>query len=162
MPELEFKFLIEGGRATGGPPLATTIGPLGINVQAVVKEINDKTKEFEGINVPVKVFVDKERKTFRIEVGTPSVASLIKKELGIEKGAKGEPGAKPPPAGDIKFAQVVKIAKTKVAAMDVKDLRGAVLNVLGTCKSLGVTCEGLDPKEIIAKVKRGEYDAQIG
>lgn len=161
MPEVVYNFLIEGGRATGGPPIGTTIGPLGINVQAVVKEINERTKEFEGITVPVKVFVDKEKKTFRIEVGTPSVASLIKKEIGLEKGAKGEPGVRPQPAGDIKFAQVLKIAKLKAAGIQAKDLRGAVLNVLGTCASVGVTCDGLDPKEVIRKVKAGEYDAQI-
>jgi len=161
MAEITVSLLVEGGKASGGPPLATSIGPLGINVNAIVKEINDKTKDFAGVTVPVKVIVNKENKSYKIEIGMPAVASLIKKEIGIEKGAKAEPGQKPAPAGDISFDKVVKIAKIKLDSTNTTDLKSAVLSVLGTCLSVGVTCDGQDPKVIIKKVKKGEYDAQI-
>ena len=161
MAEITVSLLVEGGKASGGPPLATSIGPLGVNVNDIVKEINEKTKEFAGVSVPVKVIVDKDTKNFRLEIGVPSVSSLVKKELGLEKGAKAEPGQKPAPAGDIKMPQVVKIAKIKIGSMNTTELKPAVLNVLGTCVSVGVTCESEDPKKISRKVKKGEFDAVI-
>ena len=161
MAEVTISALVEGGKASGGPPLGPQLGPLGVNVQKVVDEINKKTKDFEGVTVPVKVIVDKDTKEFRIEIGTPPTASLIKKEIGIEKGAKAESGKTPEPAGDIPFEKVVKIARIKMEGMNVKDLKAAVLSVLGTCLSVGVTCDGENPKMIIKKVKKGEYDDKI-
>ena len=78
MAELTVSLLVEGGKASGGPPLATSIGPLGVNVNNIVKEIIEKTKDFAGVTVPVKITVDKDTKSFRIEVGMPAVASLLK------------------------------------------------------------------------------------
>ncbi len=161
MAEITVSLLVEGGKASGGPPLATSIGPLGVNVNNIVKEINDKTKDFAGVTVPVKVIVNKETKSFKVEVGSPAVSSLVKKEIGIETGAKAEPGMKPAPAGDIKIAQVVKIAKMKLGGMNATELKPAVLTVLGTCLSIGVTCEGVDPRAIAKKIKKGEYDSVL-
>ncbi|MBQ4415273.1 MAG: 50S ribosomal protein L11, partial [Methanomicrobium sp.] len=81
--------LVPGGKATAGPPLGPALGPLGINVKAVVDEINKKTAEFNGMQVPVKVEVD-DKKQFTISVGVPPATSLIIKECGLEKGS-GEP-----------------------------------------------------------------------
>ena len=50
--------LVPGGKATAGPPLGPSLGPLGINVKAVVDEINKKTASFNGMQVPVKIEVD--------------------------------------------------------------------------------------------------------
>lgn len=161
MAEITINLLVEGGKASGGPPLGTQIGPMGINVQNVVNEINSRTKDFVGITVPVKIIVDKGAKTFKVEVGTPSVASLIKKEIGIEKGAKAEAGQKPAPAGDIKFAQIVKIAKLKLGSMTAASLKSAALSVIGTCTSVGVTVDGEDPKAVVKKVKKGAYDEML-
>lgn len=161
MAEITVSLLVEGGKASGGPPLATSIGPLGVNVNNIVKEINDKTKDFVGVTVPVKVIVNKDTKSFKVEVGMPAVASLLKKEAGIEKGAKAEPGQKPAPAGNISFDKVVKVARIKVSSTNATELRSAVLSVLGTCLSVGLTCDGQDVKTVVKKVKKGEYDAQI-
>jgi len=161
MAELTVSLLVEGGKASGGPPLATSIGPLGVNVNNIVKEINEKTKDFAGVTVPVKITVDKDTKSFRIEVGMPAVASLLKKEAGVEKGAKAEPGQKPAPVGDISFDKVVKVARIKIGSTNATELKSAVLSVLGTCLSVGLTCEGQDPKMMVKKIKKGEYDAQI-
>ena len=76
--------LVAGGKATAGPPLGPALGPLGINVKAVVDEINKKTATFNGMQVPVKIVVDA-KKNFTITVGIPPVTALIKKEAGIEE-----------------------------------------------------------------------------
>ena len=161
MPEVTISLLIEGGKASGGPPLGPALGPLGINVQEVVKSINDQTKDFAGVTVPVVVIIDKEKKAFKVEIGMPSVASLIKKEIGIEKGAKAEPGMKPAPAGNISMQQVIKIAKIKLASTNATEINSGALNVLGTCLSVGITCEGQDIKTIVKKVRKGEFDAMF-
>ncbi|HNU62338.1 MAG TPA: 50S ribosomal protein L11, partial [Methanofastidiosum sp.] len=78
--------LVDGGKATAGPPLGPALGPLGINVGKVVAEINEKTKDFQGMKVPVKIFVD-DKKNFRVEVGVPPASALILKDLKLEKGS---------------------------------------------------------------------------
>ena len=63
--------LVSGGEASAGPPLGPALGPMGVNVLQVVNTINEKTKDFPGMKVPVKVEVDTETKKFTIEVGIP-------------------------------------------------------------------------------------------
>lgn len=152
MAKITIQVLVEGGKASAGPPLGPALGPLGINIGQVIADINAKTKDFPGLTVPVKVIVDKDAKKFEIEVGTPPVSALVKKELGIEKGAK----AKDAKAGDIKLDAVVRIAKSKAETTLAKDVKGAVNEVLGTCVSMGVTCEGEDARKIIAGIKEGK------
>ncbi|MFQ3275311.1 MAG: large subunit ribosomal protein L11, partial [Candidatus Nanohaloarchaea archaeon] len=82
--------LVEGGSASAGPPLGPELGPLPTDVGDVVSEINEKTKDFEGMEVPVDVIVDEETGDFEIEVGKPPAAQLIFDELGIS-GGSGEP-----------------------------------------------------------------------
>src|ERR671932_2891732 len=79
--------LVSGGEANAGPPLGPALGPIGINVLQVVNMINDKTKDFPGMKVPVKVEVDSETKKFTVEVGIPPTTALISKEPGITKGS---------------------------------------------------------------------------
>ena len=78
--------LVSGGKATAGPPIGPALGPLGINVKAVVDEINKKTSEFNGMQVPVTIEVD-DKKGFTVTVGIPPTTALIKKEVHIEKGS---------------------------------------------------------------------------
>src|SRR5215217_1068742 len=115
--------LVTGGEASAGPPLGPALGPLGINVLQVVNTINDKTKDFSGMKVPVKVEVDSETKKFTVEVGIPPTTALIAKEAGITKGS-GTSGTNY--AGDLSMASAVKIAKMKIDGSYAKDLRGAV------------------------------------
>ena len=79
--------LVEGGKASAAPPLGPALGPLKINIGQVVAEINKKTAAFAGMKVPIKIIVDTETKEFEVEVGSPPVSELIKKELGLEKGS---------------------------------------------------------------------------
>jgi len=74
-----FSFLVDGGKATGGPPIGPTLGPTGLNILQVINAINDKTKDFEGMKVPVKVIADPETKEFEVEVGVPTTTALIVK-----------------------------------------------------------------------------------
>lgn len=126
--------MIEGGKATAAPPLGPSVAPLKVNVQAVVDRINEKTKEMAGMQVPVKVIVDTETKEFDVEVGTPPVSALIKKELNIEKGAK-EAGITR--VADMTEEQAKKIARTKFGSDDEK----ALSQVSGTARSMGVTID---------------------
>ncbi len=147
--------LISGGKATGGPPLGPALGPLGVNVLQVVNKINELTKSYAGMKVPVKIIVDVETKEFEVEVGVPPTSALIVSELGISKGAK-SPSQEV--VGDLSMEQIIKIAKLKQEALLAKDLKGAVKEVLGTCLSMGVTVEGKSPKEVQREINQGKYD----
>jgi len=150
--------LVRGGEATAGPPIGPALGPLGVNVPAIVKAINEATKEYAGMRVPVKITVDVETKEFEIEVGIPTTAALILKELKAEKGS-GKAGLES--IGDLSFEAVVRIAKIRRPKSLAKTLKGVVKEVLGTCLSMGVTVEGKNPKEVIREVDQGVYDKFI-
>lgn len=156
--ESRVKVMVEGGKANPGPPLGPALGPLGVNVAQVVAKINEATSSFAGMKVPVTVVVKKKTKEFSIEVGSPPTAALIKKELGLEKGAK---TAGKEVVGNLSLAQVVKIAKLKLGTSLAKGLKSAVKEVLGTCVSLGVTVEGKSPKEVQKEIDEGKHDEEL-
>ncbi len=158
MSEKTISALVEGGKATAGPPIGPALGPLGINAGKVVAEINEKTKAFAGTTVPVKIIVNTKTKEFRIEVGTPPTSSMIKKELDIKKGS-GKAGEVK--VGSLKIDQVIKIANAKESAFLAKDKKGMVKEVLGTCVSMGVLVDEKDPREVIKEVDEGKYDDKI-
>ncbi|HDD31667.1 MAG TPA: 50S ribosomal protein L11 [Thermococcus litoralis] len=147
--------LVEGGKATPGPPLGPAIGPLGLNVKQVVDRINEATKDFAGLQVPVKIIVDPVTRQFEIEVGTPPVSQLIKRELGLEKGSS---EATRNIVGNLTMEQVLKIAKAKKQQMLAADLKAAAKEVIGTALSMGVTVEGKDPREVQKEIDEGIYD----
>ncbi|HMK46901.1 MAG TPA: 50S ribosomal protein L11 [Methanocella sp.] len=149
--------LVPGGRANPGPPLGPALGPLGINIKKVVDEINNKTKDYNGMTVPVKVIVDASR-NFTVEVGTPPTSALILAELKLEKGS-GTPNTNY--IGNLSLDQAVKVARVKMDAMLSYSLKNAVKEVAGTCVSMGVTLEGKKPKEFIADVNAGKYDDKL-
>ncbi|HDM60314.1 MAG TPA: 50S ribosomal protein L11, partial [Archaeoglobus veneficus] len=136
--------LVTGGKATPGPPLGPVIGPLGLNVKQVVDAINEATKEYDGLSVPVKIIV-KDDRSFDIEVGIPPTTALIKRELKLEKGSS-QTGKQF--VGDLTMDQVIKIAKIKKDEMLSYTLKAAVKEVLGTCISMGETVEGKHHKDV--------------
>ena len=146
--------LVDGGKATPGPPLGPALGPMGVNVIQVVNAINEKTKAFTGMKVPVTLIVDSKTKAFEIKVGTPPVSALILKELGQEKGS-GSPKATK--IGNLSVEQVQKIAEMKKDSMLGKDKRSRFREVVGTCVSMGVTVDGKDPKQILKEIDKGGY-----
>ena len=147
--------LVPGGQATAGPPLGPALGPLGVNVMAIVNKINELTKDFGGMKVPVKIIVDVDTKEFEVEVGTPTTSALIVKELGIEKGS-GDPGKQK--VGNLTIQQVINIAKMKSSELLAKNLKKAAKEILGSCVSMGVTVEGKDPREVQREIDEGKYD----
>jgi large subunit ribosomal protein L11 len=149
------ELLVNGGQATAGPPLGPALGPLGLNVLAVVNKINELTKDYAGMKVPVKVIVDPETKQFEVNVGTPTTSALIVSELKIEKGS-GNP--KTQKVGNLSMEQLIRIAKIKRSELLSKTLKNAAKEVLGTCVSMGVTVDGKDPKDVIREIDEGKYD----
>lgn len=147
--------LVSGGQATAGPPLGPTLGPLGLNVLAVVKKINEKTADYAGMKVPVKILVDQDTKEFEVTIGTPTTSALVVKELGIQKGS-GSPKAQK--VGDLTMKQVLHITKLKQESLLSKTLKDAVKEVVGSCVSLGVTVEGKEPREVQKEIDEGRYD----
>ncbi|KQC04809.1 MAG: 50S ribosomal protein L11 [Methanoculleus sp. SDB] len=147
--------LVAGGKATAGPPLGPALGPLGINVKAVVDEINAKTAGFNGMQVPVTVEVD-DKKNFTISVGIPPTTALVMKECGITKGSA-EPNVQV--VGDLPLEAAVRIARMKFDDMLSYEIRTAVKEVVGTCVSLGVTVDGKRPKELFPLIDAGEFDS---
>jgi len=150
--------LVAGGQATAGPPLGPALGPLGVNVLAIVNKINEVTKDYAGMKVPVKVIVDTETKEFEVTVGTPTTSALIVSELKIEKGS-GSPKAQK--VGNLSMEQVVRIAKRKQTELLSPNLKAAVKEVLGSCVSMGVTVEGKDPKEVQKEIDEGKHTAEL-
>jgi large subunit ribosomal protein L11 len=150
--------LVAGGQATAGPPLGPALGPLGVNVLAIVNRINEVTKDYAGMKVPVKVTVDTETKQFEVTVGTPTASALIVSELKIEKGS-GSPKAQK--VGNLTIDQVVKIARMKTPELLSPNLKMAVKEIIGTCVSMGVTVESKDPKDVQKEVNEGKHDALL-
>ena len=149
------ELLVSGGQATAGPPLGPALGPLGINIMAVVTKINELTKDYAGMKVPVKVAVDVENKVFDVTVGTPTASALVVSELKIEKGS-GTPNTVK--VGDLTMEQVVRIAKIKRSELLAQTLKSAAKEMLGTCVSIGVTVEGKDPREVQKEIDEGKYE----
>src|SRR3990172_1421133 len=130
--------MVKGGSATAGPPLGPALAGKGINIGEVVKQINSKTAEMKGMDVPVKVIVDLDVKTFTIEVGLPPSSALLLKEAAVEKGS-GAAGSKIVSA--LKIQHLIKVAKIKGDALSGLTLKNKVKELLGTCKSLGIKVE---------------------
>jgi large subunit ribosomal protein L11 len=137
--------------------LGPSLGPLGINVKAVVDEINKKTASFNGMQVPVRIEVDA-KKAFTVTVGIPPTTALIKKEANIEKGSA-EPNVNV--VGNLPFEAAVRIANMKLEGMLAYELKTAVKEVIGTCVSMGVTVDGKKAKDIFAEINAGKYDSVL-
>jgi len=158
MAKETIEVLVEGGKATAAPPLGPALGPIGVNIGEVVGAINEKTKIFAGMKVPVKVIIEKDDKTFDIEVGTPPASQLIKKEAGIEKGSGNPLEDK---VADVLIEQIIKVAKMKETALLGKTLKEKVKEIMGTCNSMGILVEGNQASDTIKLVNEGKFDKEI-
>ncbi len=150
--------MVEGGKASGGPPIGPALGPTGVNVFQVVTKINEVTQPFVGLKVPVKIIVDPTTKTFEVEVGVPPTSALILKEISAAKGS-GTPNTTT--IGNLTLEQVKKIAKMKASELTALDMRSAVLTISGTCMSMGVTIEGKRAKEFQQEIREGKWNSQL-
>lgn len=148
--------LIEGGKASSGPPLGPALGPLGVNIKEVVSSVNELTKDYTGMEVPVKITIDGGK--VDITVGTPPTAALIKKVLGIEKAKTDSTNDY---TGDISLEQLKEIARKKKEGMLASSLKKAVKEIIGTCVSMRVKVEGKDAQEVQKEIDEGRYDEVI-
>ena len=141
-----------------GPALSQKLGPAGINISQVIQKVNDSTKNFQGLKVPVELDVDMSTKTFEVKVFSPPVSELLKRELGI---AKGSGMQKKVTMYNASIEQIISVAKTKLPNMLAKNLKAAVKTVVGTCGSLGVLVENKTAAEVEREIEDGKYNAEI-
>jgi len=155
---MQIKLLVDGGSMAPGPALSQKLGPLGINVNQVIQSVNEATKNFKGLKVPVELEVDPSTKTFDVKVFSPPVSELLKKELGV---AKGSGMQKKITIYNASIEQIISVAKTKLPNMLSKNLKAAVKTVVGTCGTLGVLVENKTAVEVEKEIDEGKYDAEL-
>jgi large subunit ribosomal protein L11 len=132
------KLQIPAGKATPAPPVGSALGPHGVNIMAFTKEFNEKTKNQEGMIIPVVITVFDDR-TFTFVMKTPPASVLIKKECGIE-GGSGVPNKTK--VGKIDKEKIRKIAELKVPDLNAANLEAAMSMIAGTARSMGVEVTG--------------------
>lgn len=141
-----------------GPAIAQQLGPMGINIGKVISKVNESTKSFEGIKVPVELDIDEKTKNFIINISSPPTSELLKKELSIEKGTNKNKELK---MANASIEDIIKVAKIKIPNMLEKDLKSAVKSILGTCASIGILVENEDPLDLVDLVNKGKFDSEI-
>ena len=144
--------------ASGGPPIGPAVGPTGINIKDVVDTVNEKTMIFKGLTVPIRIVCDPETKQFEIFIETPSTASLLLKEIGVQKGSSSCSDNK---IGDMNLDQIINVVEAKKEIFLNRTYKAAIKSVLGTALSIGVTVEGEDPRKIQKLIDNGDYDDRI-
>jgi len=150
--------LVTGGEASAGPPLGPALGPMGVNILQIISAINEQTKEFQGMKIPVTVVVDADTKKWEIEVGIPSASALLLKDAGIQKGS-GTSGTEW--VGEVSVDMIAKIAKVKLETSYASSLKSVAKQIVGTCVSLGIKVEGKTPKEFTAEINEGKWDGKL-
>ncbi len=132
------KFQVPGGSATPAPPVGTSLGKFGINLGQFVSQFNERTREYNGIPIPVVVSIYSDR-TFEFRTKSPPASALLKIKAGIASGS-GVPNKTK--VGKVSKAQVMEICKTKIEDMNARDLEHAARMVEGTARSMGIVVEG--------------------
>lgn len=132
------KLQCPAGKATPAPPVGPALGPHGVSAPVFVQQFNDRTKSMEpGLVVPVVITVYQD-KSFTFILKTPPAAVLIKKAVGIDKGAANPLRDK---IATLSKEKLEEIAKTKMPDINANDLEAAKSIVAGTARSMGVEVE---------------------
>ncbi len=133
----KIKLQIPGGQATPAPPVGPALGQHGVNIGQFVSQFNEKTKDEQGLVVPVEISVFRD-KSFTFIIKSPPAAVLLKKAAGIAKGSS-EPNREK--IGKVTKAQVEEIAKIKISDLNVDNLEMAGRIIEGTAQSMGIKVE---------------------
>lgn len=128
------KLQIPAGKANPAPPVGPALGQHGVNIMAFCKDYNAKTASLAGTIVPVEITVYDDR-SFTFVTKTPPTSDLIKKALGIEKGAQTTGKQK---VGELSKAKLREIAQIKVKDLNVNSIEAAERIVEGAARSMGV------------------------
>jgi len=131
------KFHVRGGQATPAPPVGTSLGRFGINLGQFVQQFNDRTKDEQGLRIPVVVRVYNDR-SFELETKSPAAVDLLKQAANIAKGAGNPPREK---VGKVTSAQIDEIAQRKMADLNARDIEHARRIIEGTARSMGLEIE---------------------
>ncbi len=134
---VKIKLQAQGGQATPAPPIGPALGQNGVNIGQFVSQFNERTKELNGMIVPVVISVYKD-KSFTFEVKSPPAAVLLKQAAEIAKGS-GVPNKEK--VGKISAEQLHKIAETKFKDLNAYDLAQAEKIIRGTAQSMGIEIE---------------------
>lgn len=114
--------------------MGTALGPHGVNLGQFVTQFNDRTKDLNGMIVPVVITIFEDR-TFKFELKSPPASVLLKQAAAIAKGASKHRSEK---VGSVTKAQLAEIAKTKMADLNASSLDAAVRIIAGTARSVGL------------------------
>ena len=129
------KLQIPAGKATPAPPVGPALGQHGVNIMAFCKEYNARTANMMGTVVPVEITIYQDQ-TFTFVTKTPPASDMLRKAAGVEKGS-GEPNRTP--AGKVTRAQIREIAETKMKDLNAVDIEGAIHQIEGSARSMGIT-----------------------
>ncbi|MBI2832477.1 MAG: 50S ribosomal protein L11 [Chloroflexi bacterium] len=128
------KLQIQAGKANPAPPVGPALGQHGVNIMAFCKEYNERTANFGGSIVPVEITVFDDR-SFTFITKTPPTTDLLKKALGIEKGAHTTGREK---AGELSRDKLREIAQIKLKDLNANNIEAAEKTVRGTARSMGI------------------------
>jgi len=128
------KIQIPAGQATPAPPVGTALGPHGINIMEFCKAYNAATESQRGQVIPAEIPVFEDRSLTFI-TKTPPTPFLLRQAAGVEKGAQNPRLEK---VGQVTKAQVRQIAETKQPDLNAIDLDGAMKQIAGTARSMGI------------------------
>ena len=145
---------VVGGEATSAAALAPKCGPLGMPPKKVGEDIQKATTEWRGIKIQIEMMVQNRQCTITV---LPTAAPLVIKAL--KEGPRDRKKQKNVKHnGNLKFDDIIDIAKKLRPKSMAVESAGTVKEVLGTCISLGCTVDGKSPKEITTLINNGEID----
>jgi len=133
----KIKLQAPGGQATPAPPIGPALGQHGVNIGQFVSQFNERTKELNGMTVPVEISVYAD-KSFDFIVKSPPAAVLLKQEAGLAKGS-GVPNKEK--VGKVTKSQIRKITETKFNDLNAYSLEQADKIIEGTARSMGIEVE---------------------
>jgi large subunit ribosomal protein L11 len=131
------KLQIEAGKANPAPPVGPALAPHGINLMAFCKEYNARTSSKTGEIIPAEITIFTDG-SFSFDLKTPPAAVLLRKAAGVEKGSS-EPNREK--VGKVSRAQVREIAELKMRDLNAIDIEGAMRQIEGTARNMGILIE---------------------
>ena len=128
------KIQIPAGQATPAPPVGTALGPHGINIMDFCKAYNAQTESQRGMIIPAEISIFEDR-TFTFITKTPPTPVLLRQAAGIDKGSS---TPRRESVSKVTQKQIREIAEIKMPDVNAIDIEGAMLQVAGTARSMGI------------------------